>query len=75
MPWVMAGNFNEVLDGEDKFRGRRVNLSQAMKIQECLNNCKMIDISFSGPKFTWSNLRPITQLVYEGIDRVFVNVG
>ena len=45
----MAGDFNEVLDGEDKFGGKRVNLSRAMKFQECLNNCKMIDLGFSGP--------------------------
>ena len=31
MPWVMVDDFNEVLDGEDKFRGRRVNLSRVMK--------------------------------------------
>nr|XP_023916835.1 uncharacterized protein LOC112028379 [Quercus suber] len=52
MPSVMAGDFNEVLDGEDKFKGRRVNLSRAMKFQECLNNCRMIDLGFFGPRFT-----------------------
>lgn len=52
MPWVMAGDFNEILDGEDKFGGRSVNLSRAMKFQECLNNCRMIDLGFFGPKFT-----------------------
>lgn len=52
MPWVMASDFNEVLDGEDKFRGRRVNLNRAMKFQECPNNCRMIDLGFSGPRFT-----------------------
>ena len=31
LPWVIVGDFNEMLDGEDKFRGRRVNLSRAMK--------------------------------------------
>ena len=33
----------------------------------------MIDLGFSGPRFTWSNLRPLSQLVKERIDRVFVN--
>ena len=62
-----------MLDSEDKFGGRRVNLSRAMKFRECLNNYRMIDLGFSGPKFTWSNLHPFSQLVQEHIDRVFVN--
>lgn len=69
----MAGDFNEVLVGEDKFGGRSVNLSRAMKFQEFLNNCRIIDLCFSGPRFTWSNLRPLSQLVQERIDKVFVN--
>lgn len=69
----MAGDFNEVLVGEDKFGGRSVNLSRAMKFQEFLNNCRIIDLCFSRPRFTWSNLRPLSQLVQERIDKVFVN--
>lgn len=34
----------------------------------------MIDVGFSGPCFTWSNRRPLSHLVQEWIDRVFVNV-
>ena len=33
----------------------------------------MIDIGFSGPRFTWSNRRPLFHLVQERIDRTFVN--
>lgn len=34
----------------------------------------MIDIGFSGTRFTWSNHRALTHLIQERIDRVFVNV-
>ena len=37
--------------------------------------CNMIDIGFAGPRYTWSNHRPLTHLVQERIDRVFVNLG
>nr|XP_023927086.1 uncharacterized protein LOC112038505 [Quercus suber] len=73
MPWVIAGDFNEVLMGDDKFGGRPVNLSRALRFQECLDNCRMIDIGFSGPRYTWSNRRPLSRLIQERIDRVFVN--
>ena len=74
LPWVIAGDFNEVLTGSDKFGGRSVNINQALRFQECLDICKMIDIGFSGVRYTWSNNRPFSQLVQERIDRYFVNV-
>ena len=72
-PWVMAGDFNEVLMGEDKFRGTSVNISRALRFQDCLDSCRMIDIGFFGTRFTWSNQRPLMNLIQERIDRVFVN--
>jgi len=73
MPWVITSDFNEVLMGEDKFGGNSVNIHRALRFQDCLNNCRMIDIDFSGPRFTWSNHCPLSQLVQERIDKVFVN--
>ena len=73
LPWVIVGDFNEVLVGEDKFGGRTVNINRALRFQECLNTCKMIDIGFSGACYTWSNNKPLMQLVQERIDRVFIN--
>lgn len=62
-----------MLIGGDKFGGRPVNISRALRFQECLDICKMIDIGFSGARYTWSNNRPLSQLVQERIDRYFVN--
>lgn len=66
-------DFNEVLTGEDKFRDRPINISKAIKFQECLNNCRVFDMGFSGSHFTWSNQQPLTHLIQERIDRVFAN--
>lgn len=73
MPWVIVGDFNEVLMGDDKFGGRLVNLGRALRFQECLDNYKMIDIGFYGPRYIWSNCRLLSRLIQERIDRVFVN--
>lgn len=73
LPWVIAGDFNEILLGEDKFGGRPINVNRALKFQECLNDCGMIDLGFTSPKYTWSNHCPLTQLIQERIDRVFAN--
>lgn len=62
-----------MLSRDDKFGGNPISISRALKFQECLNNCSMIDLGFSGPKFTWSNHRPLSQLIQGRIDRVFAN--
>ena len=73
LPWLLLGNFNEVLCGKEKFGGRRINLNIALEFKDFLDACNFLDLGFSGPKFTWSNLRQITDLVLEHIDRCFVN--
>ena len=62
-----------MLMGDDKFGGRSVNIGRAMRFQECLDNCRMMDSGFTGPRYTWSNHRPLSDLVQEQINRVFVN--
>lgn len=65
LPWILATDFNEVLTGEDKLGGRAVNIHRALKFKECLDKCRMIDLGFSGPRYTWSNRRPLTHLIKE----------
>ena len=52
LSWVIAGDFNEVLLGEDKYGGRPMNVNRVLNFQECLNNCGMIDLGFSCHIFT-----------------------
>ena len=73
MPWVVAGDFNELLIGEDKFGGRAVSVNKFLLFKDCLDKCSMIDIGFSGPWFTWTNKRDLHGLIQERIDRFFVN--
>ena len=73
LPWVLAGDFNEPLSEDDKFGGRAVSVSRSLLFKECLDKCNMIDIGFSGPRFTWTNKREFQALIQERIDRVFVN--
>ena len=71
--WLMLGDFNEVLCGEDKFGGNQVNLNRALEFKGCLDECNMIDLGFAGPKYTWTNCGPISSLILERIDRCFAN--
>ena len=68
-PWLMLGDFNEILSSEDKYGGNHINLNRALEFKACLDNCNFLDLGFSGPKFTWTNKRPISSLILERLDR------
>ncbi|XP_065617683.1 uncharacterized protein LOC136064428 [Quercus suber] len=72
---LLLGYFNEIPCGEDKYRGRQVNINRALEFKECIDNCNMIDLGFVGLKYTWINKRPIADLILERIDRYFANPG
>ena len=73
MPWVLAGDFNEPIIGKDKYGGRPVSVNRSLMLKECLDLCNMIDLGFTGPRFTWTKRRDIQGLIQERIDRFFVN--
>nr|XP_023903392.1 uncharacterized protein LOC112015243 [Quercus suber] len=75
LPCIMLGDFNEVLCEEDKFGGNHVNLNRALEFKDCLDECNMLDLGFAGPKYTWTNRRPIISLILERIDRCFASLG
>ena len=73
LPWLMIGDFNEVLGGEDKFGGNQINLNRALEFKKCLDLCNFVDLGFVGPKYTWTDKRKISDLILERLDRCFAN--
>ncbi|XP_074320432.1 uncharacterized protein LOC141657179 [Silene latifolia] len=72
LPWVCLGDFNEVTCSTDKIGGRGIKLNRVNLFKSSLDSCNLIDIGFSGPKFTWTNRRRINPIL-ERLDRVWVN--
>ncbi|XP_075648752.1 uncharacterized protein LOC142619511 [Castanea sativa] len=73
LPRVMARDFNEPLLDADKFGGKGVNINRSLLFKDCLDKCSMVDLGFSGPRYTWTNRRDIKNLILERIDKFFVN--
>ena len=73
LPWLLLGDFNEILSGEDKFGGRNINLNRALDFKGCLDASNILDLGFFGLKYTWSNQRQISNLILEMIDKCFAN--
>ncbi|CAL2260060.1 unnamed protein product [Prunus armeniaca] len=55
MPWLLAGDFNDILQAEDKVGG--VSLCRLTSMKKWFDANSMIDLGFSGPRFTWTNRR------------------
>ncbi|XP_021799965.1 uncharacterized protein LOC110744298 [Prunus avium] len=50
MPWLLAGDFNDILQVEDKVGG--VSLCKLTGMKKWFDANSMIDLGFSGPRFT-----------------------
>ena len=72
LSWLLIGDFNEPLVSSDKYCGRVVNINNSLQFKECLDRCNMVDLWFSGPRYTWTNKRGISGLIQERIDKFFV---
>ncbi|XP_030924855.1 uncharacterized protein LOC115951891 [Quercus lobata] len=73
LPWLMAGDFNELLSTNDKLGGRPLIPSRVSAFKECLDFCNMADLGFQGPRFTWTNKNDLSSLIQERLDRFFAN--
>ncbi|XP_074278178.1 uncharacterized protein LOC141601774 [Silene latifolia] len=71
-PWVCVGDFNEVTCAGEKIGGNGIKLNRVSLFSSSMNICNLIDIGFSGPKFTWTNRRRLNPIL-ERLDRVGVN--
>lgn len=72
-PWSVLGDFNDILRPDEKSGGAAPSRSRMRKFRECVDHCNLIDLGFSGQKYTWSNKRQGLGLIQERLDRVFAN--
>ena len=72
LPWCCFGDFNELLQVEDKKGGalRAHNLMQAFR--DVLDHCGFVDLGYSGLDFTWHRHRR-GELIWERLDRGVAN--
>lgn len=70
---AVMGDFNELVSEEEKSGGNPVSQQRVRAILECMDSCQMMDLGFSGPKFTWSNKRELGSLTQCRLDRCWVN--
>lgn len=52
-PWILGGDFNEILNDDEKKGGPRRCRNLLENFRQALDDCSLRDIQFIGDKFTW----------------------
>lgn len=64
-PWMLIGDFNEMLNCEEKKGRAPMDIRRCLKFREWVEGCKLLDLEATGTKFTWRGL------IIRGYGRVF----
>ncbi|KAL5740942.1 hypothetical protein ACOSQ2_030122 [Xanthoceras sorbifolium] len=75
LPWLIGGDFNEILRGAEKEGGLARMGSAIDGFREAVDSCNLLDMGFSGNKFTWCNRQFGGNVIWERLDRCFCNIG
>jgi hypothetical protein len=72
-PWLACGDFNETLHQYEHVGPWERSKTQMSLFKDCLSDCGLIDLGYSGPLFTWSNKQDGDDLVRVRLDRAVAN--
>ncbi|XP_062075390.1 uncharacterized protein LOC133779445 [Humulus lupulus] len=71
-PWIVMGDFNDILAKEERI-GNRVRYKTSTDFIDCVANCQLEDVKYSGNFYTWCNKQYGEDRIYSKIDRVLAN--
>ncbi|KAK9943536.1 hypothetical protein M0R45_009141 [Rubus argutus] len=55
LPWVIVGDFNEILHADEKQDGSRCSERQMRGFRDVVGYADLVDLGYIGSRFTWSN--------------------
>ncbi|KAG5568398.1 hypothetical protein H5410_064588, partial [Solanum commersonii] len=73
IPWLIEGDFNIILNSEEKIGGLPVLDSEHEDFENYISSCDLEEIHFKGSPFTWWNSRAGNASIFERLDRVLTN--
>ena len=74
LPWLVIGDFNEIMGMLEKEGGSTRPRQQMDSFVETINRCGLRDIGFIGPKFTWLYESRDGLQIQERIDRALATI-
>ncbi|KAA3477739.1 reverse transcriptase [Gossypium australe] len=73
LPWLVVGDFNEILFSFEKQGGRIREERQIDAFRKTLDDCELADLGFSEQWYTWERGRLVSNNIREQLDRGVVN--
>lgn len=68
-----GGNFNVILDEREKLGGLPVTQMETADFAQCISNCALTELPFSGSLYNWWNGRTGDDSIFKRLDRVLGN--
>uniref|UniRef100_A0A803NU77 Reverse transcriptase domain-containing protein n=1 Tax=Cannabis sativa TaxID=3483 RepID=A0A803NU77_CANSA len=72
-PWLVMGDFNEILSNHDKLGGPLRDEHQIDAFRTTIDRCGLNELYFSRDRFTWHNKHAQSSNVKERLDFGFIN--
>ncbi|XP_020262988.1 uncharacterized protein LOC109838968 [Asparagus officinalis] len=72
-PWLVGGDFNAILNGEEKMGGAQVSDAETEDFQNFIVSSHLKHIKSTGCFFTWSNKQDAHTRIWCKLDRMLVN--
>lgn len=72
-PWLLAGDFNEIIHSSEKIGGWIINLNRSQFLLNCINYCNLLDLGFKDSRYTWTNKQHHGFTILERLDRCLAN--
>lgn len=57
MSWIISGDFNIILNEDEKLGGLPFEQQEAINFALCVNFCALSEVRYSGSSYTWWNGR------------------
>lgn len=71
--WIIGGDFNVILNEEEKLGGLEFEQTEAIDFGFFINNCELEELKFSGSKFTWWDSKAAEDCIFKRLEKILVN--
>ncbi|KAL9243847.1 hypothetical protein vseg_017686 [Gypsophila vaccaria] len=72
-PWLVMGDFNQIESIDDKMGGSQTYTRDMEAFASWMECCGLVDMGFSGPRFTWSDSWDTGRRLMKRLDRAYAN--
>ena len=69
-PWMVAGDFNVILNAQERSVGAPPNLRNMEEFNDAIFNCGLAEVDFDGSAITWTN-----GVLWQRLDRALSNAA